>query len=88
MLKITELPGPNSTVVLKVEGKLLEPWIDELLRAVASASIGGTMPELDLTSLSYSDQAGTRALSVLVQRGVVIVAASGFMTTLLGTEKS
>lgn len=88
MLKITQIPGPDSTVMLKVEGKLLEPWIDELFQSVAQASVDGKMPHLDLTALSYADQAGTRVLSELVQRGAVIMGASGFMAALLRREKS
>ena len=88
MLKITQIAGPENTVVLKVEGKLLEPWIDELRQSVSRLSNDGKKLCLDLAALSYADLAGTAALSELVQRGAVIMAASGFITALLGRAKS
>jgi hypothetical protein len=83
MLKLTPSPNPSGTVVLKVEGKLFAPWIDELHRAITDLKVADAAIHLDLSALSYVDAPGSQVLSELIERGVVVTAASGFITALL-----
>jgi ABC-type transporter Mla MlaB component len=69
--------------VLKLEGKLLEPWIEELCRAWANAEGRGGHVELDLTDVSYVDAAGRNILCGLVQRGALLSGCSAFVAELL-----
>ena len=83
MLKITTQSVASSVPALKMEGKLLEPWIEEMELSVARQQKIGQPLLLDLSGLSFADTAGTQALKRLIQRGAVVVAASGFIAALL-----
>ncbi len=82
MLRITTVRHGLQTI-LKLEGKLLEPWIEEFHGACARAEIPSGHVGLDLAGLTYADVAGTQLLRNLVQRGVPITACSAFMAELL-----
>ncbi len=92
MLRITRIDvhtgEPGWT--LKLEGKLVGPWVDELSRTfeafppTASGRLG-----LDLSDVTFIDSAGAKLLKLLIQEGVTIVACSGFVALLLdGKERS
>ena len=87
MLKITTIPTAGLTTVLKVEGRLLEPWIGELLGALAEARRNQGSPRLDLSKVNFVDSSGAVLLRRLRREGVEIVAPSSFVKELLNTEK-
>lgn len=84
MLRITTLEGADSRPILRLEGKLLEPWVDEVRRACMERR----PPLLDLSALTYMDAAGVRFLRELLHEGAAIVACSGFVSALLEGEHS
>jgi anti-anti-sigma regulatory factor len=86
MLRITLVPGASRTT-LKVEGKLLAPWVEEFQAAVSSCS-SSEPPSLDLSGLSFVDAEGLEILAGMVHRGVVVSACSNFVAELLRTAKS
>lgn len=86
MLRLIPSSNPDGTVVLKLEGKLFAPWIDELHRTIANLAAANTAIHLDLSDLSYVDTAGSQALSELIERGAFVTAASGFIATMLKRE--
>jgi ABC-type transporter Mla MlaB component len=71
--------------VLKLEGKLLEPWIDELQRSI---QVSPDRLTLDLSSLSYADTAGIQLLGELIRNGAKLRGTTGFIAALLNVEKS
>jgi anti-anti-sigma regulatory factor len=85
MLRITNQPIDESTILLKLEGKLLEPWIEEI-----KDSINGSQKTitLDLSSLTFADIAGTQLLADLIRHGAKLIACSGFIAALLHVETS
>jgi anti-anti-sigma regulatory factor len=87
MLKITTIPTAGRTTVLKIEGRLLEPWIGELLKALADARRSQGSPHLDLSEVNFVDAGGAKLLRDLAREGVEIVASSCFVRELLNTEK-
>ncbi len=87
MLRITQTVGSNSRPTLRLEGKLLEPWADELVRACDQLARQRHELRLDLSSLTFVDTAGIRLLTDLIHGGTVIVACSGFVAELLQMEK-
>jgi hypothetical protein len=84
MLRITTLEGADSRPILRLEGKLLEPWVDEVRRACMVRR----PPLLDLSALTYMDAAGVRFLQELLHEGAAIAACSGFVSALLEGEHS
>ena len=88
MLRITRLDGPDGDGTLKLEGKLLEPWLEELEKSLEGSSARLTDIELDLSALSFADAAGARFLSDLIRQGVTLTGCSGYLAALLHVGKS
>ncbi len=83
MLRITRIEHPGAGPILKLEGKLLEPWVDELRQACFAAGPLAARPGLDLSAVSYADAAGIALLRALRDQQVRIVACSGYVAELL-----
>jgi ABC-type transporter Mla MlaB component len=87
MLRITQTLGTDTVLTLKLEGKLLEPWTDELLRVCSQRTSEQTL-RLDLAALTYADAVGVSLLASLIRRGTVVISCSGFVQELLQKEKN
>jgi hypothetical protein len=86
MLRITEV-ADGSGLLLKLEGKLFGPWVEELARTARRPSPEGPGPiRLDLSSVTFADEAGVRLLRELLRQGVQVAAATGFVAALLRQE--
>ena len=86
MLRITEV-ADGSGLLLKLEGKLREPWVEELARAARRPlPEGHGHVRLDLSSVTFADEAGVRLLRELLRQGVEIAATSAFIAALLRLE--
>ena len=66
MLRITQTVHASGAPVIKLEGKLLAPWIDQVRALCVHSTVAG-MPMLDLSALTFADQAGTQLLQGLQQ---------------------
>jgi hypothetical protein len=86
MLRITLIDGQNSTQIFKLEGKLLEPWVAEVLNVCTSSEGGAGRTRLDLSGLTFVDQAGAKLLKELIRGGIAVSACSGFVAELLHLE--
>jgi hypothetical protein len=82
MLKITNSRQNASDRTVKLEGKLLGPWVDEV-RSLFTGTDAESFPLLDLSGLSYVDRPGTEMLQQLLQQGVRIESCSPFVAELL-----
>jgi len=86
MLRITEV-ADDLGILLKIEGKLREPWVGELDRtARRPLAEGRGLIRLDLSSVTFADEAGVRLLHELLGKGAQIAAASGYVRVLLCLE--
>lgn len=83
MLRITTIQSEDAPTVLKLEGKLLEPWIGELDEACRRASVQAASTTLDLAGVSFIDAPGTIALRNLRRRGMRLVGCSPLVKELL-----
>src|SRR5262249_35415978 len=73
---------------LKLEGKLLGPWV-EVVRDACEAGTGDMdRIQLDLCGVTFADAAGITLLRDLLSQGVVVAACSGFVAELLHLERS
>jgi hypothetical protein len=70
-------------VVLRLEGRLVGAWVDELARATHGAMDEGTGLTLDLAGVSFADARGIAALRDAAGRGVRITGGSTFVTELM-----
>jgi anti-anti-sigma regulatory factor len=79
MLKISKVGAANRTVTLKLEGRVIEPWVGEMRQACESVLTEGVELILDLTDVSFADASGVSALCSLKSRGVSVVSCSPFV---------
>ena len=82
MLKVTQTNSHGRGAIVKLEGKLLQPWVDEV-RALFLPPVPGSLPRLDLASLTFVDAAGVDLLRQLLGQGVAIESCSPFVAALL-----
>jgi ABC-type transporter Mla MlaB component len=87
MLMITRSDGTDLSYRLKLEGKLLEPWIDELKSACGESLATPESVCLDLCDLTFIDPAGARFLTELIRGGARVVACSAFAAEMLQLNK-
>jgi len=78
MLRITPIKNGHG-LVLKLEGQLIGPWVDELQLLCAGVNGDGGILKLDLADLNYADHAGARLLARLMAGRAELSACSGFL---------
>lgn len=83
MLRITRQPIDEKTILLKLEGKLIGPWIEEMQRSIN----GSVSITLDLSALTFADASGIQVLADLIRHGAKLTACSGYVAALLQVEK-
>lgn len=85
MLRITIIHDSQGPV-LKLEGKLLAAWSDELRSACTELARQTRRPRLDLAHLSYADAVGAELLESLRREGFGLVDCSPYVSTVLKME--
>ena len=83
MLRITRMVGDDSGEILKLEGKLQGPWVDEAHDAHALSAAQASRTCLDLSGLTFADGEGAALLRELIRSGVQVVGCSSFIAELL-----
>lgn len=78
MLRITTNRN-DLRVVLKLEGQLIGPWVNELEEACVSAREASSKVILNLADLNFTDQTGSKLLAVLAHEGIELKGCSGFI---------
>lgn len=86
MLRVTQANGDHAGITLRLEGKLVEPWVNEVRQLLNDAD-QSVHHRLDLGSVSYVDGAGVELLRELVDRGVEIACSSLYVTELLRSRR-
>ena len=86
MLKITVSGQRSSSQIIKLEGKLVHDWIDEVRRLFLGVD-DGPFPGLDLSELTFVDREGVELLLQLLRQGVRIESCSPFVAELLGLDR-
>ncbi len=82
MLRITQTRTENGKAVVKLDGKLLQPWVAEV-RSFFMPTQAGSFPALDLCGVTFVDGPGTDLLRDLLGQGVPIESCSAFVAALL-----
>lgn len=84
MLRITQAETADGGTTLRLEGQLSGPWVMELRRISEGCLAGSQRVHLDLSGVTFVDQAGTALLRELVGRRVEVGGRSHFAAELLG----
>ena len=88
MLRISEIGGSNGHMVLKLEGRIVGPWVGELAGASARVLDAGRTLKLDLAGVSYVDREGVKLLVTLEDRSVTLEGMSPFVAEELREAKA
>lgn len=87
MLRITKMSDNDHLVYLKVEGRVVGDWVDELDRACGSCLSQKKKVILDVSDVTYIDRRGVDVLKgLLTERVAAVRGASLLVQTLLGRE--
>jgi hypothetical protein len=82
VLRITRVDAMDDSDTLKLEGRIAGPWVDELAR-LAQAPRPGRRLVLDVTDVSFADEAGARLLRDLTDHHAELRGASLLLARLL-----
>jgi ABC-type transporter Mla MlaB component len=84
MLKISE-PSANHVVTLKLEGRLIGPWVEQLRETCEGLIAQQKRVQLDFTDVAFADRRGVALLMNLQIRGVTLLNCSPFLAEELRT---
>jgi anti-anti-sigma regulatory factor len=87
MLMITRVDSSDHRGTLKLEGKLLGPWVGELETACREVLATGSPVCLDLRDLTFVDTEGARLLASVIRDGAQVTGCSGFVAGMLDLEQ-
>ncbi len=79
MLRISEIRSGDDRVVLKLEGRIVGPWVGELAGASGRVLETGKTLKLDLADVSYVDREGVSLLITLQNRNAILEGCSPFV---------
>jgi anti-anti-sigma regulatory factor len=83
VLRITRVNPGQTPAILKLEGRLAGPWVQELERVVALSADPATRVVLHMADVTYADAAGATLLDRLVGDLADVGSVSSFVAALL-----
>jgi len=86
MLKISQIKPVNHAVTLRLEGRLVGPWVTELQHFCEEVLTEGRTLKLHLADVEFMDAQGVALLSSLRSRGVSLLECPPFATEQLKTN--
>jgi hypothetical protein len=86
MLKISDAGSPSHSVTLKLEGRVVGPWVEELRRVCEPILAEERFLKLDLAEVSYVDAEGVATLNGFKARGVKLKNCSPFVEQQIKTS--
>jgi anti-anti-sigma regulatory factor len=86
VFRITRLNPGEQPAVLKLEGRLSEPWVGELARVIDLSANGSGRVVLELSGVTYADEDGVRMLRALDGRRAELRGGSPFVVNLVRGE--
>lgn len=88
MLKISQAGPVNRAVVLRLEGRVVGPWVSELKNSCEEVLTEGRLLHLHLADVEFMDTQGVALLSTLRARGVVLLECPPFAAEQLKSNGS
>ncbi len=79
MLRITREQTAPSTVTLKLDGRIVGPWVSELEATTEGILAGRSHLTLNLANVEFLDRRAVALIRRLVDRGVGIEGCPGFV---------
>ena len=78
MLRISQIKAVNYAVTLRLEGRVIGPWVTELQKSCEEALTEGRSLKLHLGDVEFMDARGVELLSSLRSRGVSLLECPPF----------
>ena len=85
MLRIEPVETFSGHCLLRLEGEVVGPWVEEISRTCEPVLASGAKLTLDLTDVAFVDRGGVELFRSLMQAGVMMLNCSPFAQTQLGT---
>jgi anti-anti-sigma regulatory factor len=79
MLKIVSGPTANGRAILKLEGRVIGPWVEEVRRSCDEVLAAGASLTLDCSEVSFVDREGVELFRRLRSRQVELSNCSRFV---------
>lgn len=79
MLKISEDKHGQQAITLRLEGRIIGPWVDELRNVCESQARAGIKFTLDLEEVVFADDGAVRLLKGLQDCGVTLIRLTPFV---------
>lgn len=86
MLRITQVSEDSDQVCLKVEGRVIGDWVDELDRTCGSCLSQSRQITLDMSDVTYIDRQGVETLKRILGKNVRLTGATLLVQALLGRQ--
>lgn len=86
MLRITAVTTTAQQACLRLEGRLVGPWVAEVETAIRQSTSSMTDIVLDLGGVRFVDEVGIVLLQTLRTQGVTLRRATPFVEELLRTR--
>ena len=86
MLKISQTKPVNHAVTLRLEGRVVGPWVTELQHSCEEVLAEGRTLKLHLADVEFMDAQGVTLLSSLRSRGVLLLECPPFAAEQLKTN--
>ena len=80
MLRIMRCELSREEAILRLEGRIIGPWIDQLERLCEEMLARGVSLTLDLAEVDFVEQDGARLLRALVGSGVALPNCPAFVS--------
>jgi len=87
MLKMTTVREDEQTITLKLEGRIVGPWVEELEKECEKCLARKNRLILDLSDVSYIDERGVNTIRRFLGPRVHSVGGSLFLEGLMKEEK-
>lgn len=79
MLRISPVESPDGALVLRLEGRVIGPWVEELRRSCEEVLSTGGRLSIDLSNVSFVDRNGVELLRSLKNRDMALLTCSPFV---------
>ena len=83
MLIISKANQVNGTLALRLEGRVIGPWVSELQQLCEPLLCNGGSLTLDVAEVTFADETGVALLSGLRLRGVELLHVTPFLAAQL-----
>ena len=79
MLKISENRRGPQAITLRLEGRIIGPWVDELRDVCESLAHDSVKTTLDLQEVVFADDSAVTLLTGLQNRGITLIRLTPFV---------